>query len=117
MSQILFSFFAQCGEKETLRGVFPEPTARALPRVCRIREIFSSVPPLLSLLPHTDRFSFASFSGVRGYWLNWFNCPDPCNIATFLFFPFYPCSIPAGTRFLLAFSVPDRFRLNFTPQL
>lgn len=29
------------------RDAFPEPTARTLPRVRRIREIFSSVPPLL----------------------------------------------------------------------
>lgn len=56
-------------EKETLRGVFPEvePTARALPRVCRIREIFSSVPPLfLPPIPNDFLLHLYLGSGVIG---------------------------------------------------
>lgn len=51
---------------------------------------------------HTGRFSFASLSGVRGYWLSWFNCPDPsCTIAIFLLF-----FIPAQLRGSSLFSFP-----------
>lgn len=55
--------------ENSLRGGFPEvePTARALPRVCRIREIFSVLPLLFFTRPF---FLFASIiwgTGVFGF--------------------------------------------------
>lgn len=91
----------------SLSAPFPEPTARALPRVCRIREIFSPVSqfhrPIHSSLP----ILFFNFLG--------YGVSVSCSIA--LIFVYYTkisiCRIPAGPQpFFPPFHFPELLSLT-----
>lgn len=68
---------------EKIHGAFPEPTARALPRVCRIREIFSFHLSYIWTLSF-----FASLFLGYGVFADLLQFPcSSCIIATFFSLP------------------------------